>query len=131
MKEQRRVNRDKLAELLSYASGADVLDGKVPNPIDNCGSTAKANSNSLSLPTSGLINKNHPTIDYLNDKVIKAVFDPIKMNFSAEANGVVDVYSESEFRYPEIFEDNYKVLEQKLDMNGLSADDIINGIARS
>ena len=129
MREQRRINRDKLAELLSYASGADVLDGKVPSPIDNCGSTAKSNSNSLSLPTSGLINKNHPTIDYLNDKVIKAVFDPIKMNFSAEANGVVDVYSESEFRYPTEFEDNYKVLEQKLDMNGLSADDIVDGIA--
>ena len=131
MREQRRVNREKLAELLSYASGADVLDGKVPSPIDNCGSTAKTNSNNLSLPTSGLINKNHPTIDYLNNKIIKAIFDPIKMNFSAEANSVVDVYSESELRYPSTYEDNYKVLEQKLDMNGLSADDIIGGIAGS
>jgi hypothetical protein len=131
MREERKLSRERLAELLSYANGADVLDGKIPNPIDNCGSTAKANSNSLSLPTSGLINKNHPTIDYLNDKVIKAVFDPIKMNFSAEANSVVDVYSESDFRYPTQNEDNYSVLKQKLGMNGLSADDIISGIAGS
>ena len=131
VKNENRINREKLAELLSYANGADPLDGRIPSPIDNCGATAKANSNNISVPTSGLINKNHPTIDYLNDKVIKAVFDPIKMNFSAEANSIVDVYSESKFRYPTEDEDNYRVLEQKLDMNGLSAGNITDGIAGS
>lgn len=122
LNEEERVNKEKLSELLKYASGADVLDGKVPNPIDNCGLAAKSDPSDGNIPTSGIINKNHETVDYLNKKIVKAIFDPIKMNFSEEANSIMSIYSEQEFRNPLESEDQYNVIEQQLEINGFEGD---------
>jgi hypothetical protein len=123
---QDELRREKLAQLLSLAAGTNVFDGKIANPIDNCGKNAKSAPNT-SIPASGFINKNHPTVDYLNDKVIKAIFDPIKMNFSEEANSIINIYSEENFRNPFEFEDQYKLLESQLDINGMK-DDFQDGL---
>ncbi len=122
LNDQERINKEKLAELLSYAQGANVLDGKIPNPIDNCGLAAKSDPSGGSIPTSGIINKNHETVDYLNKKIVKAVFDPIKMNFSEEANSIINIYSEQEFRNPFEGEEQYDLIKQQLDINSFGGD---------
>ena len=119
---QDQLKKEKLAHLLSLAAGADALDGKIPNPVDTCGSGAKSSPNGPSIPVAGFINKNHPTVDYLNKKIVKAVFDPIKMNFSEEANSIINIYSEQNFRNPTLYEEQYAVLEQQIEIDGLDVD---------
>ena len=123
LKEIREQRTKNLANLLSLSNGKDVLAGKIPSPIDNCGPNAKQSSESLAFPTSGIINKNHQTIDYLNNKVIKAVFDPIKMNFSTEANSISDVYVEQERKAVTPYDEQYDALKPTLQNAGLSGDD--------
>ena len=122
LNDQERINKEKLAELLSYAQGANILDGKIPNPIYKCGIAAKSDPSGGSIPTSGIINKNHETVDYLNKKIVKAIFDPIKMNFSEEANSIMSIYSEQEFRNPFEGEEQYELIKQQLDINSFEGD---------
>lgn len=119
---QDQLKKEKLAHLLSLAAGANALDGKIPKPLDTCGAGAKSSPNGPSIPVAGFINKNHPTVDYLNKKIVKAVFDPIKMNFSEEANSIINIYSEQNFRNPTLYEDQYTVLEQQIEIDGLDVD---------
>lgn len=123
IREQRIKN---LSDLLGIANGKDILAGKIPSPIDNCGPNAKQSNESLSFPTAGIINKNHQTIDYLNDKVIKAVFDPIKINFSLEANGISDTYLEQTREKVSQYDEQYDALKPTLRNAGLEdTDDFI------
>ena len=67
MSEIRKRKTKRLANLLALASGKDILSGLIPPAIGSCGK--------------GIINKNHQTVEHMNEKLINAIFNPVKMNF--------------------------------------------------
>ena len=95
---QRKTER--LANMLSLANGKDILAGQIPPLIGSCGK--------------GIINKNHQTVEHMNEKLINAVFDPVKMSFSTEANTIGNSYTDSEPQPPTQFDDQYDALKASL-----------------
>ena len=96
----RQRKTERLANMLSLANGKDILAGEIPPLIGSCGK--------------GVINKNHPTVEHMNEKLTTAIFDPIKMNFSTEANTIGNSYTDSEPKPPTQFDDQYDALKASL-----------------
>ena len=117
MVEIRKRKTKRLADMLAMANGKDPLAGAIPQMIGSCGK--------------GLINKNHQTVEHMNEKLIKAIFDPIKMNFSTEANSLAASFSENNMRIPDQYDDQYDALKATLSTAGLdgveNAKDVYRG----
>jgi hypothetical protein len=105
MSEIRQRKTKRLANLLALANGKDLLSGMIPPMIGSCGK--------------GLINKNHQTVEHMNEKLVNAIFDPMKMNFSTEANSLPAAFTENTMRAPSQYDDQYDGLKAALATAGI------------
>ena len=62
----------------------------------------------------GIIPKNHPSLDYLNEKVIKNIFDPPSAFFNTDVGSYVDSLIANTFSNPSKYDEESNPLKQEL-----------------
>ncbi len=91
LREARKRKREKLKRMLDLLESDNILAGIMPPPIASCGEAAQSTNSSLGVGNvGGLIKRDHPSIEYLNDKVIKNIFDTGNMLFNSEVQQYTD-----------------------------------------
>ena len=130
-KKVRRRRRKKFKKLLKLSKKPDrILKEAFPpptrkggSPIDECAPGVgnpndSAPNNVVAGGFGGIIPQNHPSLDYLNDKVIKNIFDPPSAFFNTDAGSYVDSLIINTFSNPSLYDEEFKPLKQELKGNG-------------